>query len=295
MHRDRVMHKGQMSQLFGRYVSREMLALWLLELALSFGLAYLLLSSGRPVGELLVVNHALILALTVGITAFAIGLYRPEVFRRTRGMLINTALGALLAFPVAWIVSKAIGMDADRLVGYDALWPLKIVVAWIAAVFATRLLFLAAVRSNVFVRPVAIMGAPGVMAATVAAVRTGHRGFIDIVNGPAANAGPDDLRAQGVREAVLTPVDLAGMTETERQAYAVTGIRLETETQFWERCLKRVNVANADEAWVAELDLKTVGPLGGCPDPCGGHRQQPVAPDAYPAIDARHRRAGAAR
>lgn len=261
MQRDRVMHENRISQLIGGYVSRQMLALWLLELALSFGLAYLLLSSGRPFGELPVVNHALILASTVGIMAFAIGLYRPEVFRRTRGMLINTALGALLAFPVAWAVIKAVGMDADRLVGYDALWPMKIVVAWIAAVFATRLLFLAAVRSNLFVRPVAILGTPGVMAATVAAVRISHRGFIDIVSGPAANAGPDNLRAQGVREAVLTPSDLAGLTGTERQGYAAKGIRIETETQFWERCLKRVNVANADEAWVAELDMKTVGPL----------------------------------
>ncbi|MBC7800269.1 MAG: hypothetical protein H7Z10_06585, partial [Gemmatimonadaceae bacterium] len=146
----------------GNHLSREMLALLLLELLMSFGLAYILLSSGAGVGMVVaggahsVANNACILSLTVGVTAFAIGLYRPEVFRRTRGLLINTALGGLLAFPAAWLVSVALGMDADRLVGAGPFWPLKIVLLWIAALFAVRLSFLAAVRSNVFARPVAM-------------------------------------------------------------------------------------------------------------------------------------------
>ena len=78
----------------------EMFALWLLELALSYYLAYALLGSGVSGNGLpgAVANQAFVLALTVGLTAFLIGLYRPAVFSRTRGMLVNTALGGLLAF-----------------------------------------------------------------------------------------------------------------------------------------------------------------------------------------------------
>ncbi len=252
-----------MTQFVGSYVSREMLTLWLLELLLSFCLAYILLSTETSVAGVQpsAANHAFILALTVGITAFAFGLYQPEVFRRTRGMLINTALGGLLAFPAAWLVSKALGIDVDRLVGHDRFWPTKIVVTWIAAVFAMRLLFLAAVRSNVFVRPVAILGPAGAMAATVAAIRNGHRGFLEVVSGSITIAGPAGLHAAGVHDAVLPRSALAAMPVEERAGYAAQGIVLETEPQFWERCLKRVDVAHVDEAWVAEFDAVRVGGL----------------------------------
>ncbi len=245
-----------MTQFGGGYVPLQMFTLLALELLLSFCLAYTLLGAS-PLNaglEPLAANHALILALTVGATAFAIGLYRPEVFRRTRGMLINTALGGLLAFPAAWSVSKAVGMDIDRFVGHDTFWPTKIVVTWVAAVFATRLLFLAAVRSNRFVRPVALLGPVGAAAGTMAAVRNGHRGFLDIVSGPVANVGPAGLRAAGVRGAVLPYSAPAAMLASERAGYAAEGVLLETEARFWERCLKRVDVAHVDEAWSAGLD-----------------------------------------
>jgi len=252
-----------MTRFGGGYVPLQMFTLLALELLLSFCLAYTLLGAS-PLNaglEPLAANHALILALTVGATAFAIGLYRPEVFRRTRGMLINTALGGLLALPAAWSVSKAVGMDVDRFVGHDTFWPTKIVVMWVAAVFATRLLFLAAVRSNLLVRPVALVGPVGAAAGTMAAVRNGHSGFLDVVSGPVANVGPAGLRAAGVRGAVLPHSAPAAMLASERAGYAAEGVLLETEARFWERCLKRVDVAHVDEAWSASLDPVRVGGL----------------------------------
>jgi len=252
-----------MTRFVENHVSPEMLALWLLELLLSFTLAYTLLSSGSlPAGvQPSVVNHSLILALTSGTTAFAIGLYRPEVFRRTRGMLFNTALGGLLAFPSAWLVSRLLGIDANQMFGQNAFWPLEVGAAWIAALFATRLLFLAAVRSNLFVHPIAVLGSPSAMATTIAAVRNGHEGFFEVVSGPVANAGPAGLRAAGIRDAVLPQSALAAMPAREQASYAALGVTLETETQFWERCLKRVDVSNVDAAWVAELDKARARPL----------------------------------
>ncbi len=252
-----------MTRIVGNYVSLQMFALLALELLLSFCLAYTLLSTTPFAAGLepLVANHALILALTVGATAFLIGLYRPEVFRRTRSMLINTALGGLLAFPAAWLVSRAVGMDVDRLVGHDTFWPTKIVAAWIAVLFATRLLFLAAVRSNLFVRPVAVLGPISAMAATAAAIRNGHQGFLEVISGPIANAGPAELRAAGVRDAVLPQAVWATMRTDERAGYAARGVLLETEARFWERCLKRVDVAHLDETWPAGLDPIRAGGL----------------------------------
>ena len=186
-----------MTRFVENHISPEMVALWLLELVLSFSLAYLLLSTGSLAAGVqpTVVNHSLILALTSGFTAFAIGLYRPEGFRRLRGLLLNTALGGALAFPTVWLVSKALGIGADQWIGPDALWPLKVGAAWISALFATRLMFLMAVRSNLLVRPIALLGTPGAMATTIAAIRGGHEGFFEVVIGPTANAGPARLRA----------------------------------------------------------------------------------------------------
>ena len=150
----------------------EMFALWLLELALSYYLALALLSSGAAGASLGVplANQAFFIALAVVSTAFLIGLYRPAVFARTRSMLVNTALGGVMAFPAAWLASLAFGIDATQIVGQGWLLPVKILAVWILALFVTRLTFLAAVRSNLFVRRVAMLGDPTTMAPTVTAV-----------------------------------------------------------------------------------------------------------------------------
>ncbi len=244
-----------MTRFVENHVSPEMVALWLLEFVLSFSLAYILLSTGSIAAGMqpTVVHHSMILALTSGFTAFAIGLYRPEGFRRMRGLLLNTALGGVLAFPAVWLVSKALGIGENQWIGPDALWPLKVGAAWIAALFATRLLFLAAVRSNLLVRPVALLGAAGAMAATISAIRGGHEGFFEVVVGPVANAGPAHLRAAGIRNAVLPASALLAMPPREQASYAALGVALATEAQFWERCLKRVDVSSVDAAWIAGL------------------------------------------
>ncbi len=239
----------------------EMFALWLLELALSYYLAYALLSSGVSSGTLQVpaANQAFVLALTVGLTTFLIGLYRPAVFARTRSMLVNTALGGLLTFPAAWVTSRALDIDLDRVVGHEALWPLKVVAIWIAALFGTRLLFLMAVRSNLFVRRIAILGSDAAMGPTVAAVRTSHRGFIEVIAGPVATANPDELRRAGVLDVVVSTGARSGMPPSIQAAFAAKGITVETETAFWERHLKRVDVAHIDQAWVQSLDRASAG------------------------------------
>ena len=244
-----------MTRIAGSLVSLEMLVLWLLELALSFCLGCALLSTG-PFGAAVqpgVVNDALILSLTVGLTALALGLYRLEVFRRTRSMLLNTALGGIMAFPAAWAVSLALGLDAGRLLGYDTFWPLKIVVTWIAMLFATRLLFLAAVRSNLFVRRVAVLGPIGSVSATVAALRGGQVGFIEIVDIAGAGLAPAAMRRAGIHDLLASQAAYSALTPAVLAAFQASGITVESEMQFWERRLKRVDVAHLDAGWVTSL------------------------------------------
>ena len=244
-----------MIQAIERHLPLQTLILCLTELVLSFFIAYNLLS---PEPSSLVLgksptHNALILALTVGATAVAIGLYRPEIFRHFYDVLINTALGGLLAFPAAWAVSHAAGMDMERLVGHDAFWPAKIVVLWIAALFGVRLLFLVAVRRNLLVKPVALLGPQVAITATAAAISRGHQGFFDVVSGSVANVGPAALRAAGVRQAIVPQSVLVGMLADERAEYAAEGVALETEARFWERRLKRVNIAHLNDAWTIGL------------------------------------------
>ena len=244
-----------MTRIAGSLVSLEMLALWLLELALSFCLACALLSTA-PFGAAVppgVVNDALILSLTVGLTASALGLYRLEVFRRTRSMLLNTALGGIAAFPAAWAVGLALNLDAGRLMGYDALWLLKIVATWIAMLFATRLLFLAAVRSNLFVRRVAVLGPIGSVSATVAALRGGQKGFIEIVDIAGAGVAPSAMRRAGICDVVASQAAYSTLTPDVLSAFRASGVNVESEMQFWERRLKRVDVAHLDAGWVTSL------------------------------------------
>ncbi len=241
----------------------EMFALWLLELALSYYLIVILLTSdtisaglGMPT-----TNQAFFIALAVVSTAFLIGLYQPAVFARTRGMLVNTALGGMMAFPAAWLVSLALGIDAATIVGRNWLWPLEILGIWIAALFVTRLTFLAAVRSNVFVRRFAMLGDPAGMQPTVAAVTAAQVGFISITAGPVLQADPAKLRRAGVLDLVATRPALDAMTEADRAAYASAGVSIQTEAQFWERHLRRVDIDAIGPEWVVDVAHNAGGRL----------------------------------
>ena len=139
-----------------------MLALLLLEMGLAFSLACAVASPGG-LGQLSVAaaNQALLAAATVGFTSFLLGQYRPKLFMRTRSLLLNTALGGVVAFPAVWAVLSACGMRGEWLVGPDRVWPTKILLTWLVALFAIRIAMLLAVRSKLFVRRVVVPGEAG--------------------------------------------------------------------------------------------------------------------------------------
>lgn len=251
-----------MARFVGRHVALEMLALGLLELLLTFTLAYVLLmpAPGGWALELRAANHALILALTIGFVTFTIGLYRPQIFLRARSLALNTALGGLLAFPAVWAVSKAMGLSNYLPVGYDALRPVKILAIWIGALLAIRFLFLVAVRLNLFVHRVAIL-TPAEVPGTVAAIRGGRKGFFEVAVPRAEQATPAALRAARVRTVIMSAEAVRKLAPLARAELAACGIQAETQAGFWERCLKRVDIAHLDDAWLADLDRRRQGRL----------------------------------
>ncbi len=248
-----------MTRFFGRHIAPEMLGLLLLEFGLTFALACALMSpdglAGMPAGTM---ERALAIALVVGFTSFILGLYRPQLFMRTRSLLLNSALGGVLAFPTVWAVGELWGMPSRWVLGHDRFWPAKVLVVWIAALFLIRLGFMAAVRSNLFVRKVAVLGAPGDVAGTVAAIRAGRAGFFEV----AANLPAEDpvaLRKAGVRHALTTLGTYAGMDLARRDAFTEAGIELEPEPAFWEHHLKRVDIDHLTPSWFDGLDEQPPG------------------------------------
>ena len=122
-----------------RHIVPEMLVLLLLEGGLAFGLAYAVrVPAGDANFDLRATNKAAVVAVTVGFTVVLLGLYRPQLFLQARSLLVSTALGGAVAFPAVWAVTSALGMQGDLLDGPDRVWPLKMMLIWIAALFAVR-------------------------------------------------------------------------------------------------------------------------------------------------------------
>jgi exopolysaccharide biosynthesis polyprenyl glycosylphosphotransferase len=250
-----------MTRFVARHIAPEMLALLLLEMAISFGLAYLVLTPGRiDMIQVEAADRAAVVALTVGCTSLLLGLYRPRLFLQTRSLLLTTALGGVVAFPAVWAVTSALGMSSDWIVGHDTVWPTKIMITWIAALFAVRIGFLFAVRSNLFVRRVGVAGAPADVAGAIAAVRAAPDGYFQVVVSPPA-CPPAALRAAGIRIALVSAATFASLPQVTRDAYALAGVELEPEPLFWERRLRRVDIDNLTPAWFDALDAIPSGRL----------------------------------
>jgi exopolysaccharide biosynthesis polyprenyl glycosylphosphotransferase len=243
--------EGWIARLLGQHVSPELLVLWLVEVLVCALLLYVLLSGGigphSPPGLALHVAHqAAALALTVGFTSVAVGLYSPDVYLQTRGLLLGTAVGALLAFPVVWLAGRAVGIDIAGLSSANATVALKALLAWTLFLFCLRLAFSRALRANAFVRRVLIVGADAGADRMAAAIRSLRRGFFEVVSvlpadDPAALA-PGRLRAERVWGVILTAKACETLAARQILRAREHGVRLYSDAEFWERRLRRIDV-----------------------------------------------------
>ena len=239
----------------GRHVAPEMLALWVVEVILTFALSLILITPATGVLSLTSINPAIVCALTVGFTAFVIGVYRPQIFSKLHTLLKSTVLAALLSFPAVWLVCKAAGLSTYLPIGYDSLRPLKIVALWSACLVLTRLLFMVATRYGLFVHRVAVIG-PEASPSIAATIRAERKGFLEICFVRSEKASATMLNGAKIRTLVVAAESKA-MTPAIIAEYADRGVRLQSEPEFWEQHLRRVDILNIDGSGFEQDENRT--------------------------------------
>ncbi len=268
MHRFGRPDEGFMARLVGEHVSPELLGLWVVEVLACSLLLYVLLAHGladetAAAGlPMRTANQAAALALTFGLTSAAVGLYSPDVYLRTRALLLNTAVGAALAFPAIWLVGRGVGINLASLSGPGARLAIKALCAWTLLLFGLRLAFSYALRADLFVRRVLIVGADASASRIEAAVRSLRRGFFEVVSVvPAEDASalaPARLRAERVWGVIVTADACERLEARQVLRASERGLRLYSDTEFWERQLRRIDVdqVGVDQAGAAEAHVR---------------------------------------
>jgi exopolysaccharide biosynthesis polyprenyl glycosylphosphotransferase len=247
-------HDGMMSRVFGHHVSPELFGLWCIEVLGCSLLAYLLLSAGLPDGlagnllRLHAASQAVVLALTVGVVSFAAGLYSPDLYGETRRLLAGSALGGCLALPAAWLAGHAAGIDFNARAGTGALL-LAALAGWVLFVLAVRLAFSHAVRANLFVRRVLVVGAGSDDAAAVrlvAALRSLRRGSFRVISvlaaRDAARLTPALLKGRKIWGIIVTDAARGLLVPEQLAGWQKRGCRLHGEAEFWETRLRRIDI-----------------------------------------------------
>lgn len=256
-----------LARLLPRHSAPELAVLWFIEVLACALLAYLLLSAdaGAGTSSLTVADRAVALALTFGVVSFAVGLYSPDTYLETRLLLVNTAVGALLAFPALWLVSRLVGIDMVGLSTHAGLHTLRVLAGWTLLLFGIRLGFSYAVRADMFVRRVLVVGPAAAAARLTGAIRAVRRGFFEVVTVlPVEDAALAGTHVDGRR---VWGVILAGSAaDTVPARYLLhaqaRGLRLYTDSEFWERQLRRIDVDGMAGTAGAPGEAAASGPEG---------------------------------
>lgn len=275
-----------MTRFVARYVPMEMAALWLFELLLSCAGIYAIIAGPWAIDppaaafppDFASLRHAALLAAIFGGSGLVIGLYRTEICIKRRRLLLNAALAAVFAFPVALLVG---GHFSAALSEVYALWLGKLLVLWLAFVVASRFLLRFAFARNAFVRRVLVVGsdaklargriAPGAsqrfefvlpdstrpdVPATAVPPASAGPVFVPGSLAPASSMAPASLRRDRIWAIMVAEPD-AGQTartlEPARQS-RLRGARVFNEIGFWEHCLGRVNLDRIDQNWFLSGD-----------------------------------------
>lgn len=249
---------GWFMRLRNRHPVSELAGLWLMEVLACALLIYLLLPAGADASTLDAANKAMALALTFGVTSIAVGLYSSDTYLQTRLLLVNTAVGAVLAFPALWLVGRLVGIDVIGLPARGGLHAVKVLLAWTLLLCGLRLLFSYALRADLFVRRVLIVGPDAAAARLADAIRAVRRGFFEVVAvqpvGQAVTLTDRRIDGKRIWGAILAGEAADAVPARQLLRAQARGLRLYTESEFWERQLRRIDVSGpatdggADEA-----------------------------------------------
>jgi sugar transferase (PEP-CTERM system associated) len=246
-----------LNRFFGLYVSREMTLLCLVELCLSFTVIYMMLiptpgaDPADLVSQVAGVGFAAMVAVTIGLAAITIGLYRPQICLQWRRQLINALLAGSLAFPAVLVLSETLDITLDH---NFMMWLLKVMLAWAAILLITRYAFGVALRLNLFVRRVVVLGGGQRAARMAELIRQERSGFFELASAPpmladaaGAPAGLFERLRHGDVWGVVVAADAAGtVSVAELLACKLHGIRVYDDVSFWEHHLGRIELEHLD-------------------------------------------------
>lgn len=264
-----------MRRLVARHVPIEMALLWLFELGLSFTVIYALIAPppGGAVSlavqstRLSTLPHAALLTAILALSGITIGLYRAETFLDRRRLVLNAAVAAILAFPIALIVG---GHLADGIEETYVIWLAKVLALWFGFVLLSRSALRAAFKRRLFVRHLLVIGADPVPDAPTHRLpqdlppdtwRPRHGKMFELVFPGAdeqAALTPEALRRNriwGILVAIppTASPEQAG-THDSLIACKIRGTRVFNEVTFWEQHLGRVNLDRIDRSWFIGAD-----------------------------------------
>jgi sugar transferase (PEP-CTERM system associated) len=260
-----------MTRVLGRLMSLEMAALGLCELALSFLVIYGMLQMPDVFPTLVeasnvaaahakshdIANLAAVLALTIVLTAAALGLYRPEICAERRRLLLNAGAAGLLAFPAVLIVSGCFNVGWSR---HSVLLLTKVQLVWLICILASRVIFNRVMRERWFVRRILVVGPPN-CTARLRQFATGGRAslFEAVIPGREADAesGEDPLSLAALRRQRIRGVVVAGSAADQASLPVRTlldcklrGLPVFDEASFFEQHLGRIDLDSIRPDWL---------------------------------------------
>jgi len=264
-------------RIFGHFVPLPALALGLCELLLLCAAFYLVndpMAAAHLQLDVLPAQMAFGIAALALVAMTAVGLYHYDVFLDGRLMAIKVGAALLLVAPAAAAIGivysrAAAGSDIDW-----AAWSLKASAAWVALVMATRAVFLRLFDSDLFRRPVLVIGT-GVRARRIAelvargqnhsfAVRAyvHAAGDLRLVMGSGLDLDRSDddyalsrfVAETGAREVVVATDERRGMPVAQLLHCRIAGVSVVDYLTFWERATRKVELESLQPSWLIYSD-----------------------------------------
>jgi exopolysaccharide biosynthesis polyprenyl glycosylphosphotransferase len=250
-----------MTKLFGHSVRSEVLFLYVAEFFVCFATIYAVLTLGPaqtyPVQHGAALGFAAILALCAGLVTSASGLYQPSAWRRAGRFLIGTMFAALLLLLVAQatlLLLAPLPQDPNAFTEASL-----VLLALLAAILLTHLVFAAIARSGALKHRVAILRGDAGLLAVEREISARSPSFDSFEVALVANAddalnpdlAPAQLRALRIRAVIAA--DPAQVPATTRAGLDRAGLKLLSEAEFCEQRLARVDLARLPQGWLATL------------------------------------------
>jgi sugar transferase (PEP-CTERM system associated) len=267
-----------MLRIFGHFVPVPALALGFSE-AVLLALAFYLVNAPAAAAHLeiaaLPAQLSLLVAALAILAMVAVGLYHHDVFLDPRLMAIKAVAAVLLLVPVAAAAGLVLSHEvfADTHESFPV-WCLKASFVWMVAVLVTRTVFLRYADSDLFRRPVIVLGT-GMRASRIDdLVRRGAnrsftaKGFVHacgdlrvVMGAPLDLDRTDDAyalvryaRDQGAREVVVATDERRGMPVGQLLHCKIGGVNVIDYLTFWERETRKVELEALQPSWLIFSD-----------------------------------------